>query len=82
MEKKTTYDYIVVGTGPAGAVIAKTLTDDMRTSVLVLESGGNHDKDKPIKDSAFALELEESFFPNYFWQGEGIPQEGLDGRAF
>lgn len=82
MKKKSTYDYIVVGTGPAGAVIAKTLTDDMRTSVLVLESGGNHDKDKPIKDSSFALELEESFFPNYFWQGEGIPQEELDERAF
>ncbi|MGG4103561.1 GMC family oxidoreductase [Paenibacillus lautus] len=82
MKKKLTYDYIVVGTGPAGAVIAKSLTDDMRTSVLVLESGGNHDKDKPIKDSTFALELEEDFFPNYFWQGEGSPQEALDGRAF
>ncbi|KOP68166.1 dehydrogenase [Bacillus sp. FJAT-18019] len=82
MDKKPTYDYIIVGTGPAGAVLAETLSDDLQTSVLVLESGGNHDKDKPIKDSSMALELEESFFPNYFWQGEGTPQEGLDGRAF
>lgn len=82
MKKNLTYDYIVVGTGPAGSVIAKTLTDDKRTSVLVLESGGNHDKDIPIKDSTFALELEESYSPNYFWQGEGVPQEGLDGRSF
>lgn len=80
--KNLTYDYIVVGTGPAGSVIAKTLTDDKRTSVLVLESGGNHDQDIPIKDSTFAPELEESYSPNYFWQGEGVPQEGLDGRSF
>ncbi|MDR9855535.1 GMC family oxidoreductase [Paenibacillus sp. VCA1] len=82
MKKNLTYDYIVVGTGPAGSVIAKTLTDDKRTSVLVLEAGGNHDKDKPIKDSTFAPELEESFSPNYFWQGEGVPLDGLDGRTF
>ena len=30
-----TFDFIVVGTGPAGAVIAKTLTDDKKTSALV-----------------------------------------------
>lgn len=82
MKKNLTYDYIVVGTGPAGAVIAKSLTDDKRTSVLVLESGGNHDKDQPIRDSTFAPELEEQFSPNYFWQGEGVPQTGLDDRTF
>ncbi|UVI33302.1 GMC family oxidoreductase [Paenibacillus spongiae] len=82
MDRKKTFDYIIVGTGPAGAVIAKTLTDDKKTSVLVLESGENNDKDDPIRNSEFALELEEQFFPNYFWQGEGIPQDGLDGRSF
>lgn len=82
MNKKLIFDYIVVGTGPAGAVIAKTLTDDKRTSVLLLEAGENNDKDKPIKDSTFAPKLEEEFFANYFWQGEGIPQEGVDDRAF
>jgi choline dehydrogenase len=79
---KLVFDYIVIGTGPAGAVIAKTLTDDKKSSVLVVEAGENNDRDKPIKDSTFALELEESFFPQYFWQGEGIPQEGLDERSF
>jgi choline dehydrogenase len=79
---KLVYDYIIIGTGPAGAVIAKTLTDDKKTSVLVLEAGENHDRDQPIRDSTFALELEERFFPQYFWQGAGIPQEGLDERSF
>lgn len=76
------FDYIVVGTGPAGAVIAKTLTDDKKTSVLVLEAGENNDKDQPISDSRFAPELEEEFFPQYFWQGEGVPQPKLDNRTF
>lgn len=77
-----TFDYIVVGTGPAGAVISKTLTDDKKTSVLVLEAGENNDRDKPIRDSRFAPELEEKFFPEYFWQGEGVPQPGVDDRSF
>ncbi|MCQ6268782.1 GMC family oxidoreductase, partial [Fictibacillus sp. WQ 8-8] len=63
-------------------VIAKTLTDDKKTSVLVLEAGDNNDRDTPISDSRFALELEENFFPQYFWQGEGVPQKGLDNRTF
>ncbi len=79
---KLVFDYVIIGTGPAGAVIAKTLSDDKRTSVLVLEAGENKDRDRPIKDSTFAPELEEMFFPQYFWQGEGVPQEGLDERSF
>lgn len=35
------FDYIVIGAGTAGGVIAKKLTDDKRTSVLVLEAGTN-----------------------------------------
>jgi choline dehydrogenase len=82
MKRKLIFDYIIVGTGPAGAAIAKTLSDDKKTSVLVLEAGGNNDKDKPISDSAMALELEEQYFPQYFWQGEGVPQAELNDRSF
>lgn len=82
MSEKFIFDYIIIGSGPAGAVIAKTLTDDLQTSVLLVEAGENRDRDKPIRDSAFASELEEQFSQRYFWQGEGLPQEGLDDRAF
>lgn len=39
--KKNVFDYIVVGAGTAGGVVAKELTDDKESSVLVLEPGIN-----------------------------------------
>jgi choline dehydrogenase len=45
------YYYIIVGTGPASAVMANTLTDDRKTSVLVLEAEENNDTDQAIQDS-------------------------------
>ncbi|WP_338786221.1 GMC family oxidoreductase [Metabacillus sp. FJAT-53654] len=40
-EDKKYFDYIVIGAGTAGGVIAKELTDDKKTSLLVLEAGTN-----------------------------------------
>ncbi len=41
------FDYIVIGAGTAGGVIAKKLTDDTCTSVLVLEAGTNMENSSP-----------------------------------
>ncbi|RDU38707.1 GMC family oxidoreductase [Neobacillus piezotolerans] len=41
MSRIKPFDYIIIGAGTAGGVIAKKLTDDRRTSVLVLEAGTN-----------------------------------------
>jgi choline dehydrogenase-like flavoprotein len=42
-----TFDYIIIGAGTSGGVIAKKLTDDKSTSVLVLEAGTNISNPSP-----------------------------------
>lgn len=79
-----TYDYIVVGTGPAGAVLAKKLTDDKRSSLLALEAGDNNSNEIPIRNSLYAppFILRDNFSPQYYWPGKGVPQAFVDTRSF
>jgi len=73
------YDYIIIGSGPAGCVLGKTLSDNKKNSVLLLEAGENDDDDWPIKDSSYPV---FELYPQYFWQGETAPQEALNNRTF
>jgi choline dehydrogenase len=45
----TTFDYVIVGAGPAGLVLADELTKDSRVSVVVLEAGPSADTDRFVR---------------------------------
>ncbi|MDA8477417.1 choline dehydrogenase [Citrobacter sp. Awk 4] len=71
------FDYIIVGAGSAGCVLANRLTEDARVNVLVLEYGGS-DRNIIIQmPSAFSMPMNTKKFN---WHYETEPEPYLDGR--
>jgi choline dehydrogenase len=71
-----TYDYVVVGAGSAGAVVAARLTEDPATRVLLLEAGGPADADEISIPAAFAA----LFKTRWDWNYHTSEQKQLAGR--
>ena len=73
----TEFDYIVVGAGSAGCVLANRLTEDGRHSVLLIEAGKD-DRSLFIRmPTALSIPMNTPRFNWGFW---GQPEPGLDGR--
>ena len=71
-----TFDYIIVGAGSAGCVLANRLTEDPRCRVLLLEAGGEDDSPLIKMPGAYMM-LQDSAFD---WAYRTVPQIHLGGR--
>lgn len=71
------YDYVIVGGGSAGCVLARRLSDDPTVRVCLLEAG--------VPDASVLVRCPAGFFGTVpfgclNWAFETVPQRGLNGR--
>ncbi len=78
MESAGEYDYIIVGGGTAGCVLANRLTQDKSIKVLMIEAGG--------KDDYVWIHVPVGYLhcinnPRTDWMYRTEPEAGLNGRS-
>ncbi len=77
----TEYDYIVIGAGSAGAIVASRLAEDPDVSVLLLEAGGTDRTTLVRKPGMISLVQQVKQLKKRFdWGFTTVPQRHLDDR--
>lgn len=76
-EDADTFDFVIVGAGAAGSVLASRLTEDPSVTVCVLECGPP-DRHPYIHIPAGFIKM--LFNPTFTWQFQTEPGEGTNGR--
>ncbi|KAI0647282.1 hypothetical protein C8Q79DRAFT_1009395 [Trametes meyenii] len=74
-----TFDYVIIGGGTAGLVVAARLSEDPSITVAVIEAGVHH-INEPLVDTPglFGQSLGN---PAFDWGFHSVPQAGLDGNV-
>ena len=72
------YDYVIVGAGSAGCVVARRLVDGMDAAVLLLEAGGSDDGVKSISNPP---QWVENLGSSYDWAYRYEPSPHVDHRS-
>ncbi|MDO8595395.1 MAG: GMC family oxidoreductase N-terminal domain-containing protein, partial [Sulfuricaulis sp.] len=71
------FDYVVIGGGAAGCVVAGRLSEDPKVSVCLIEAGG--------PDTSAFIQAPLGFAASaalglHNWDYHSVPQPGLNGR--
>jgi hypothetical protein len=78
IQEGKTFDYIIIGGGTAGCVLANRLSENESKSVLVLEAGSKDFKHKYIQIPAGVLQLFKSKFD---WDFASSPEPNVNERS-
>jgi len=71
------FDYIIVGAGSAGCILASRLSEDGKSSVCILEAGGREIPESVQNPATWYL----TWGGDIDWNYETVPQPGLNGKV-